>query len=788
MKHLFTLILSGLMWAMFSVAAVAQEEPAPAIQGIDYESWDAAAERIEALVLRNQARPFVLERARDELVEWRTLFFDEVDRNADRLTTIDAQLSALGPAPEEGASEAAPVADRRAELEAQREDLAAPNLLVAEANARAAGLISEIEGQLNDRTTDDMLLRTPSPLNPSQWGEGLATLGSGVRELGSETTVGFGRLAGAEDRGSRLFLGAALLIAAVVLIARGRRALRNLIGPGESRLQHASIAIADAIIPLIGLTALSYGFSQLNIFGLRGHAMLRILPVAGSVIILSIWLCRQFFPTDEHTGPLRLPDYIRQQARWMASALAWTVGFYLLFEAFLSAGDSTSEIVAFWTFPIIVVLGILLFRFATLLRTPPLENPDGPTSQGRTRKVIGGLAQAVGIIAPLLAVAGYGTAAESLLFPTILSLALVGVLVYFQSLANLAFDVANPEEDGNRYALVPVAIGFGLFLLSSPIFALIWGASRADLWAYWTRFTEGVAWGETQLAPGDVLWLILIFAIGYLLTQFIKTSLKMSVLPRTSLDLGAQNAIVAGFGYVGVFLSAVIAITSTGIDLSNLAIVAGALSVGIGFGLQTVVSNFVSGIILLIERPISEGDWIEVGGQMGIVRDISVRSTRIETFDRTDVIVPNADLVSNQVVNWTRGNLAGRLVLPVGVGYESNVDEVLEILRDIAENHPMVIVNPPPAVLFLNFGADALEFEIRAILRDVNFVMSTRSEINLEIAKRFREAGIEIPFAQRDIWLRNPEVLGHSPVQSGDKPVTEGSADDDNGNQAALSK
>jgi len=337
--------------------------------------------------------------------------------------------------------------------------------------------------------------------------------------------------------------------------------------------------------------------------------------------------------------------------------LALQQGIDLLADTEFLSGVLTPGVLSVLHFPVIALAGWALYRLGQLVLGAallPADDADEPISGVVARshlvsKALGRGAMAVAVIGPLAAAIGYVTAGGQLVFSTVLTLALCAVLGVLQRFVRDVYAMVSKDE-GMVNALIPVLIGFVLAILAIPVLALIWGARVADLRESWAVVSAGVQVGDTRISPADFVTFAIIFVLGYTLTRLAQNALKTQVLPKTKIDIGGRNAVVSGVGYVGIFLAGLLAITGAGIDLSSLAIVAGALSIGVGFGLQTIVSNFVSGIILLVERPISEGDWIEVGGTMGVVRDISVRATRIETFDRRDVIVPNA--AAECVFHW----------------------------------------------------------------------------------------------------------------------------------------
>jgi len=323
----------------------------------------------------------------------------------------------------------------------------------------------------------------------------------------------------------------------------------------------------------------------------------------------------------------------------------------------------------------------------------------------------------------------------------------------------------------------------GLIWIRIIVFTSLWGGFTIlalNIWQLddpWlaiitTYLTEGFLIGSLKVTPTLLAEGILAFAVALNLTRYIKNHILPHGLKYTNLDRGAREAISSLVGYAGVAVAILIALSITGVQMQNIAIIAGALSVGIGFGLQNIVNNFISGLILLFERPVRRGDWIVAGETEGYVKAINLRSTQIETFDKADVIVPNSELISAKVTNWMLRDRYGRITISIGVGYDSDVEKVKQILLDIANDHPMVIKDnpklPTPSVLFINFGDNSLNFELRCFIRDIDQRRKVISEFNFAIITAFRREDIEIPFPQRVVTVTNWQNQNNQ--QTGDVP------------------
>ncbi len=755
----------AILVATLLAAGAAQDDA----QGALYQDWLKTAERAEQVLDAGRASVAALEQLRSEIAGYRERFLSARNANAARIRTLESQLAALGPAPGDGSAEPPDIAALRDSLTRQLQQLRVPRIVAEEAYNRANGLIAEIDRTIRDRQTRQLLERGPSPLNPIYWPAAWRSLAQGAGELMDETAGQVRSAVAVERFRNNLAPIAILVVLGLVLLFRARAwaarmgdYLRRFGGAG-SGVWSFVVSLVMILLQLVGVVALTRAAVLTGFVGWRGALVIEALPGWALQFLVAAWLGDQLFMRRDGDELVPVARGRKLRAYFALQVLALMLVWNEIVALFEKIDNIPPEIRTTIAYPGVLLSAVALMVLAGARDVTVLEGGDGP---GPTRlkllRIAGRLLVVFAIVAPLLGAAGYVAAAEGIIYPLIRSLAVMAVVLVLQRFLADLYGLLSGKGAAARDSLFAVLAGFVLALLALPPLALIWGARRADLTEIWTRFLEGFQIGDMRISPAGFLVFAIVFAAGYGFTRLVQGSLRSSLLPKTDIDPGAQNAIVAGTGYVGIFLAALVAITWAGFDLSSIAIVAGALSVGIGFGLQTIVSNFVSGIILLIERPISKGDWIEVEGTMGYVRDISVRATRIETFDRSDVIIPNSSLVTGTVTNYTRGNTVGRVIVPVGVAYGSDTRKVERILLEIANAHPMVLANPAPSVVFQGFGADSLDFEIRAILRDVNWVLSVRSDMNFEIERRFREEGIEIPFAQRDIWLRNPEALAQA--------------------------
>jgi potassium efflux system protein len=768
--------------------------------------WDSAVETAQALVADEEAETAQLETARESLLRLRSASLDFEKAAQGRLAEVQARLDALGPAPADGATDAPEIAQRRKQI---AEELAAAQVPVLEAQdfqRNADGLIGQIDQVVRARFTAELRGRGPSPLAPANWYSAAQAL---VDRAGQFVGALKSTIADPAERTERVRRVPIDLFLAAIGVGLTFWLQRRLVRAAEGGLAHAtsqgSIALLVAlrnfsrlIVPAVGAGLLFAALDPDKVLDATHEPRVFYLPAFIVALIGASWLGNSLFaPNLPAYRLVPLDDDNAARGAQATMALGVVLAAQLFIRLNIFTWDLNAAQTATLAFPVFIAGGILLVRASQLIARVRQSLAGGGEGARRSASIgpltLGALEIAergtfvVGVVAPLLAAAGYLAAASYLSFAMILTLGLAGAgYVLFDLLCTVLLALgrrrreirgdrrgegrgdgraaAVPEPGGPAEGLVPVMVGAFLLFAAIPTLALIWGARWSDVSGVWYMMRDGVTLGGMRISLGTIVTFAIVFGVIYGVARLLASVLRNTVLPRTRMDAGGRNAVLAGVKYLGFILAVFVAISSTGINLTSLAVVAGALSVGIGFGLQNIVSNFVSGIILLVERPIKEGDWIEVGGFSGYVRNISVRSTEIETFDRASVILPNSDLVAGTVLNRTHSGMSGRISVQINVAMDVDPREVEAMLLGVAEEHPLVLSTPSPRVLLMEVGPDSFLFEVRCWLRDVNFSLTARSDINFDIVERLRTKGIPL---QPYLRVNPPSPAPAEPASAG---------------------
>ncbi|WP_269929706.1 mechanosensitive ion channel family protein [Aminobacter sp. HY435] len=579
------------------------------------------------------------------------------------------------------------------------------------------------------------------------------------------------------------------LAAAAVIIIGGRRMFGRLFIPDPrveepSYLSRISVAFwltlmqTTAVVVFLGITY--YLFDHFEVLrGDIGDMMASLFYVIAIVFFVSRLATAVLSP---RLPKWRLIPVESRAARWLVVLIVATTFFtgldYFLSNVYRVLGSPLAVTVG-EALVSTVIIGLLVILIGLV---KPFVDDDGqPKSWPRMLRYILFLLGGVTIAAALLGYVGLARFVSQQIVVTgaILATMYIGFLSSQAMNEEAAFAKTTvgrrlqrkfslDDTTLDQLGLVTsIFINLMVLVVGIPLILFQWGFRPGDMTTWLYKVAGGFQIGSFTFSPSGILSGILVFAVVYFFTRWFQGWLDGTVMARGKVDAGVRNSIRLTVGYAGIALAALMAISAAGLDLSNLALVAGALSLGIGFGLQNVVSNFVSGLILLAERPFKVGDWIVAGQVSGTVKKISVRATEIETFQRQSVILPNSDLINNPVGNWTHRNKLGRIEIPIGVAYGSDAKRVHEVLLEIARSHPLVLKNPEPFVLFVAFAESSMNFEIRVFLSDVNNSGIVQNDLRFAILETFEREHIDIPFPQRNIRV------------VGDRPTVTWPADDE---------
>jgi small-conductance mechanosensitive channel len=755
-------------------AAAAAEPPKPVVAPLPVEVATsiervlATMEQAEKMLARIKDLGDDIGRVRDEVESVISNSTEVADGLRPRLAEIDSQIAKLGPPPAKDAPPEAPtVAAERARLNAESSAVSGAIKTLELTWVRARQAIDKITDLRLSIFTRSLMERMSSPVFPAIWNDVIRDapqVGRLVKYITSDW------LNTASRKGWQALVP---MLAGLLVWLVGRRLVRRLVvrAPtgGAARPSFFERAARAAwVAPMLaapGVAAALIIYFGLDILGLLYYPSDKIAASTLRAVLIFVAvsaLIRAVLAPER--AERRLVDFSDQSARRVTRLLQAISAVSALDLALTAISRALYVPLSLSVVQSLLTSVTLAGLLALLLSTPfepMLPRPGLVVSRHTPRWVKAPLWVVVALIVGV-SLLGYVALARFLAQQLVMTgiVAMVATLLF---LAIRAF-TREPEDaehpigrmlesrfgiDAPRRhqigALTELALTFILMLATLPVLLLQWGFSGAEIRDWVKAGLFGFEVGQFKISLARILIGIVLFTALLFTTRLFQRWLRETLFRQPRMDAGIANSIDTAVGYAGIAVSALIAISYAGLDITNLAIVAGALSVGIGFGLQSIVNNFVSGLILLVERPIKVGDWIVVGNEQGNVEKISVRSTEIRTFDGASLIVPNSELVTGRVLNWTHRGVAGRLVVKVGVGYDADPRRVSEMLVAVAKAQPGVAARPAPKALLENFGPKALEMSLRVYLEDITHEGEIKSDLRIAIHEALLAAKVTIP-------------------------------------------
>ncbi|MCP1336684.1 mechanosensitive ion channel domain-containing protein [Futiania mangrovi] len=706
------------------------------------------------------------------------------------LQAVQKQLDALGPPPgEKDPPESAEIAKERENLKAEISRIDGRIKALELRRTEASTLSDRIGSFQRARLIDWLSTRGPLPLAPAT----LTAAGAESAAFSEALIAWTGRstLFSGEGLGARwMWLIAVFLLAWAIgwplrrtLIARvlpESDASRPAPDFTERVVRAALVGMVRAVPMALAITAVYAALFRIGVLGELETAVVETSYRGLMALVAAASLTRATFsPARPSWRLVPVTDAAATRATLLLIGLAAVFVVKEILLASIRHAEGGRALLTLVSASGIVLTTVLVWMLAarrTWAQSHGAEVGHDPESEAaahtmtRWAKPLRLLARGVAVLTSAAVLVGYHHFADFVTDRALLTAAIITVLMLSRVLlVELLRDqltrrkAARAQEDSQkgRVALAWASLAIDVALIAAGVFLLLplWGADQGSLTGLLATAVTGFQIGEVRISVTEILIGIGGFVLVLALTKQLKTLLSNRILPMTQLDSGVQDSIATGIGYVGFVIAGLTAVSLVGLDLSNLAIVVGALSVGIGFGLQNIVNNFVSGIILLVERPMKVGDWVQASSAEGFVKRISVRATEIETFDRSSVIVPNSELIAAPVTNWYFKNRMGRIKINVGVSYASDVEKVRDILMAAAVAHPQTLSYPSPVVYFMEFGASSLDFTLILYVADIGHKFQVASDIRFDITRRFRDADIEIPFPQQDIHIRDLDRL-----------------------------